>query len=74
MALSEDFMAILNQSLFSSYYKIKFAGDTDLSKLGITGQAGLEPCSLGETFALTHVPFENSNGKLNLVVVYTGKN
>jgi hypothetical protein len=22
---------------------------------------------------LTHVPFENSNGKLNLLVVYTGK-
>lgn len=74
MALSEDFMAILNQSLHSTYYKIKIAGETDLSNLGIADRGSLEPCSLGETFALTHVPSENSNGKLNLVVVYTGKN
>lgn len=74
MALSDDFMKILNESLHSRYYKIKIAGDTDLSNLGIADRGSLEPCSLGETFALTHVPFENSNGKLNIVVVYTGKN
>jgi hypothetical protein len=73
MALSEGYMRILNKSLHSSYYKMKIAGDTDLSNLGIADRGSLEPCSLGETFALTHVPFENSNGKLNLLVVYTGK-